>query len=475
MAIPTSSSRKPGRPFLAAVLVAAGILFLIVWLSGDRPQPRAVRPTEAEPAAPPPPPAVMPTLAGLPAAAAPEEEATPDAPIIDEILVEKSEVCEGEENLITVKAHTPSGRDDAFLHYLVGTSPGRAVPVRAYLPPAGSETPGPMQIQVFGRRNVVTAVPLPSYTIKRCRPERLLFLQSRQMPNSIDELELVATVRELGPTPPLRVTSYRWSFGDKSNKVVTAGPSAIHRFAPQNPDTLYSDYLVTCEAVGGDGRTVVGRTALSLRNTEFENLHFQKTLVLSVALTPRFPERDSRGRVVQSARLYHHRGAPVRLTRARVTYVEGDDQVAPPAEERPAGEVLGTEEIPPGHGVERRFSFDPAAHPGARMVDYAFEGQTADGIPVIAGFSLMVPPPAPTQESGAQVVDAQLRQKVLRARERLGKPFVNDEDLTQLEREGAFADLQPSPATATVDQAPAVAKPSPRQLEAAIAAKRLGR
>src|ERR1700690_3235282 len=37
-------------------------------------------------------------------------------PIIDEVTVEKPEVCEGEENLVTVRAHTPDG-NDAYLHY----------------------------------------------------------------------------------------------------------------------------------------------------------------------------------------------------------------------------------------------------------------------------------------------------------------------------------------------------------------------
>src|SRR5690349_488437 len=40
------------------------------------------------------------------------------APVIDEVVLEKSEVCEGEENLVTVKAHSPDPEDDPFLHYM---------------------------------------------------------------------------------------------------------------------------------------------------------------------------------------------------------------------------------------------------------------------------------------------------------------------------------------------------------------------
>jgi hypothetical protein len=58
-----------------------------------------------------------------PAPAAAIASPAPAPPIIDEIRVEKPEVCEGEENLVTVRAHTPDG-NDAFLHYQIGTHPG---------------------------------------------------------------------------------------------------------------------------------------------------------------------------------------------------------------------------------------------------------------------------------------------------------------------------------------------------------------
>src|SRR5690349_14871515 len=33
------------------------------------------------------------------------------APVIDKVFVEKTEVCAGEENLVTIEAHSPTGRD----------------------------------------------------------------------------------------------------------------------------------------------------------------------------------------------------------------------------------------------------------------------------------------------------------------------------------------------------------------------------
>src|SRR6266404_1842349 len=62
--------------------------------------------------------------------AAPLTPARPPAvapPVFDLVSVEKDEVCEGEENLVAVHAHTTDG-NDAFLHYTVAGEAGGQVP-----------------------------------------------------------------------------------------------------------------------------------------------------------------------------------------------------------------------------------------------------------------------------------------------------------------------------------------------------------
>src|SRR5207248_6071246 len=81
--------------------------------------------------------AVTPALPGpSPSAhppAAPKPLATSVAPpVFDTVRLEKEEVCEGEENLVTVHAHTTDG-NDAFLHYTVAGEAGSQVPVRVYV------------------------------------------------------------------------------------------------------------------------------------------------------------------------------------------------------------------------------------------------------------------------------------------------------------------------------------------------------
>jgi hypothetical protein len=299
------------------------------------------------------------------------------------------------------------------------------------------------EVRVFGRNNVTTSVPVPRYRVKPCDDVRILLVRARQVPNSTEEMEIEATLRDLSVArKPLPISGYRWTFGDGSPSVVTTQPAVTHRFRPSDSDAMFSQFLIRCEAVAADGTIVVGRTSFQRLNTEFEELHYKKILVLSAMFTPQFPALDAAGRVTQRVRLYHYRRTPVRLERVRITYVTPEARGPSPVEEVDASAALGTREIPPGDGVEAPFTLDTGAHPAATMVDYDFDGHMADGTPAIAHFSIMRPPAAPTPENGARVTDPLLTQKILRARARLGKAFVNDLDLARLEREGAFADLR---------------------------------
>lgn len=79
-------------------------------------------------------------------------------------------------------------------------------------------------------------------------------------------------------------------------------------------------------------------------------------------------------------------------------------------------------------------------------IEYYVEGVTDDGWPASGNFAIMQPPRPPTPENHTPVIDPVLEAKILRARELLGKPYVTDEDIWRLEREGLMTDLQIEPA-----------------------------
>src|SRR3954463_1295103 len=102
------------------LLLSGGILLLaalVVWLLARPEAPPA--PVESTAATAPP---VETKIASLvrtdPAAPTTATKPRPPvaAPVFAEVRLEKEEVCEGEENLVTVRAHTTDG-NDAFLHY----------------------------------------------------------------------------------------------------------------------------------------------------------------------------------------------------------------------------------------------------------------------------------------------------------------------------------------------------------------------
>src|SRR5690606_24064215 len=96
---------------------------------------------------------------------------------------------------------------------------------------------------------------------------------------------------------------------------------------------------------------------------------------------------------------------------------------------------------PPGKGLEFELKLDTNQEPNVFSMEYAVEGKDSEGLPVRGTFSVMRPPPRPTKENSNPVVDPLLKAKIIAARKILNRPYVTDEDLWALERQGKFAEL----------------------------------
>jgi hypothetical protein len=383
----------------------------------------------------------------------PEPAARPQPPdpppVVDEVTVEKPEVCSGEENLVTVHAHTVNGTDE-FLHYVVDGAMGSAVPVRLVLGHEG-RVEGQHVISVFGRNNVAVTVPVPEYKVKDCQPERALVVESRVAANTWSAFDFVARIVSLPPPPPgirgdgshkpFVPVSYAWAFGDGEG-ATTTGPLVSHDYERRSQDALYSYFTVRVDARSEGGEVLTGRTTLPLINPAFEAFAQKGVVQLLVALDPRFPELRPDGRVVQNVRLWHTRREPMTIDAAAVTrYFEGGSGETQP-QPVDVGGLLGTTTVPPGkEGITTSVVLDTITDPGVFSVTYRLSGHSPDGHPVMGSFSVMRPPPRPTADNSRPVVDQALKAKILAAREILGRDTVNDEDLWQLERQGRFASL----------------------------------
>ncbi|HYO54129.1 hypothetical protein [Archangium sp.] len=444
---PDNRSQRPWRwVLMLALLVIGGV---VGWLL-SREQPAPDAPAGQARTRTPPPQREAPSPA-LAAAPKPPEAAQPTAaepapPIVDEILVEKQEVCSGEDNLITVRAHTPDG-NDAYLHYTVGNGTGQRIPLRVWRNDADGSYEIP-RVTVFTRNNVSVTVPIPPFKVKECEPERLVHVMSRRLPNAEDDFEFFAKVLEQParsgqPAPkPFTPVRYVWTFDDEA-PVTTSGPTVSHSMLGRTgADGMYTQHLIRVDAYDASGRKETGRSSLQVLNTSFENFDKKGIVTLLAVGTPRFPVLDEDGVVRQTFRLHHRFRGPVRITKVNtIRAFRGTGETPPPPEQVDAAS-LPVSEVPEGKGTEVKVTFDTRAEPDVFAITYALEGISAEGHPARGTFSIMRPPPRPTKENSNPITDPVLLAKVKRARSLLQQEFVTDEDIFRLEREGKFADLK---------------------------------
>lgn len=442
----------------AALVVLAALVVFALWRSRRAPQParaRVDRDAAESPATREGSPTSPAVPAGSPVAPAGRPPPTPDPPpVIDEILVEKPEVCSGEEDLISVRAHTLNGTD-AFLHYAIDGQMGSSVPLRMW----GGDHRQQHVVQVFGRTNTPVTAAIPEIRIKDCQPEWIAALQHRLRPNSWSDFEFLAKVvhaprsdgpnsREPRPNEPngFEATSYRWSFGDGSS-LTTRSSSATHDYEGRSQDALYSYFVVRVEVSSRGGAKVEARTTLPLLNPAFESFERKGIVQLLVAFDPRFPALEDDGRVIQHVRLWHIRPEPVTIENAvKIRYFESGSGETTPEPVDVVG-LLGASTIPAGReGLTTSVVLDTLTDPGVVSITYRLTGHTPDGHVAMGTFSVMRPPARPTPSNSQPVEDPALRSRIVAARAILGKDVVSDEDLWSLERQGAFSATGAAPA-----------------------------
>jgi len=381
-------------------------------------------------------------------------------PVIDEIVVEKPSVCEGEENLITVRAHDPAGNDGG-LRCLINGQAGFAVPVRAWNNDEDPNAP-PRSVQVLADNGGFVTVPIPDYQIHECTPAARLRLSSSLMPNSTGEYRFQTKI--IMSVPPgteqpksyamadFHATRFQWDFGDGEKQTTDSG-YVIHSYEFRRQDSHFSYYVVSVVASDDKGRSLAARYSLEIMNPAYEELHVKGIVKIMSHMTPRFPEIGSDGKVRQVVRLWHFRSEPITVTRLTAYYYSrsSEELGSSPV---PAGELLGTDRLPPGQGISVQVVLDTEDNAELGFITYDVQGTTADGQHAMGTFSIMRPPDPPTRDRNIPVKDPMLAAKILEARRILGKEFVTDEEIWALERQGRFEGLQPVDLAPTDDGPP---------------------
>ena len=357
-------------------------------------------------------------------------------PVFDRVRVEKDEVCEGEENLVTVHAHTTDGNDD-FLHYTVAGEAGAQVPLRAYVGRDGK--PMSQYALAFSKDNVATRIELPPYRVKNCRPSRILVVTMRMLPNSVSEREFTAAVQALDGIP-FTPAWYEWDFGDGSLEA-TADPFATHDYSGLAQKTAFTDLLVKVKALDGGGQSVEGRFPLHIRNVAFDTRR-RGMATLFTQPTPRFPEIGTDGIVRQKFRIWHAEDVPVQITGATMSRLflpeaPGSAPAPPDVAAIDHTSLLRHADLPPGVVREESLEFDFAAVPNTvYAVTVELQGTTSAGTPARGQLTILRPQPRPTRENSVPIQDPAMILKIRRAMAILKQDTVSQEDLSRLEREG---------------------------------------
>ena len=426
-------SRRSSKPLLAAgALLLAAAAILVLSTRRDRPAQPAVehqvQAAEGDVAS-----AARSRLEAARQRAASDGVAGP--PVIDAVVIEKTALCEGEENLVTIQAHAADRRDDVHLRGVVDGTPGMTVPLVAHKRSASSPPP---EVVVFGQGGTRVTAPIPPFVVKDCTAPSALALGYRLRVNTNAEFDFDAKITSRGT--PFVATSYTWDFGDGTT-VTSLEPFVVHDYGQRPQVSLYSNLLVqvTAHAAGG---TLVGRRSIVFRNPAYANLVEAGVVTLVVELTPRFPTIKG-DRIEQGVRLWHHRPKPVRIERIRARRNSSVAGAEPVVAEVPVKSILGTDVIPPS-GIRFQLTLDTKAEPELSSIDYLLDGKSAEGHPVQSVFSVMRPP-VPTPDRSVPVDDPSMVAKILRAREILEKDYVTDEDMMALQRKGVFDDFKPAP------------------------------
>jgi len=351
-----------------------------------------------------------------------------EGPIVDEVSVEKSEVCEGEENLVSVKAHASDGTD-AYLHTVIGSGLGMKVPVKTYLSADGTY---PKQwLTVFGK-NTSTRIELPHFEVKKCKPERQVLISWAPLANTVDGYEFTAKVTGESKVS-FRPVRFLWDFGDGETDISRV-PYVAHGYKRRAQNTRYSDFLVKVEAVSETGDSTTGRASVELYNLAFAELERDGLVMLFAEPNPRFPEMDERGLVKQKFRIWHAYSQAVEIQNLSLIRQnkEGERLPAKPLDIA----VLYQTEIPPGESVEAELSFDTTLEPNIFCFVYRLEGTSADGRRALGEAVVLRPPPKLTRQNTTPITDPALVARIQAAIRITGKKTVTSEDLWHLEREG---------------------------------------
>jgi hypothetical protein len=325
------------------------------------------------------------------------EPVNPVAPdvVIESVRVDKTEVCRGEQVIVTTEARADD-EPARFLNFGVLGEPDLVGP-RVVLTLDHPLAEGDKLVYARAKSGTMAVAKVPAVGVKDCEEPVTVavgYARKSQLP---DRAWLSAEL--LGPEgeeeQSFEPVSYSWDFGD-GQTLETSSPEVEHSYEARLQDSAYSYFFVSVRAKDAQGREVAGARSLRFVNMGFDPTDSKVTVFAAI------DQKPNAGEIIS---LYHGDAQPVSFHRAtirdEITSAEGEVVTTAPKEHDPAT-LLGFTELAPGES--RKLGSLAAllpSEPGVFRV-VRVEGERADGTPAVAEFDLVAAttPPAgdPTQQ-----------------------------------------------------------------------------
>lgn len=187
-------------------------------------------------------------------------------PIIERVIVDKTEVCRGESNTIRVDIKTVDSTDGELKIGLSGAgflgieSTGSRLPFRLLGPTSDDKLP---IVVVFGGHGTHAEQRIPFVRVKDCNALPFITIEvHRQDDRGRDVFKLAAT------TKGGALSDVAWDFGD-GQKSVSATPEVVHDYSGRLRNHKFSEFLVNADAKDGEGRVLHGNRTIELFNPEY--------------------------------------------------------------------------------------------------------------------------------------------------------------------------------------------------------------
>jgi len=317
-------------------------------------------------------------------------------PVIEQLSVDKTEVCRGEDNFATVTAHTLDGADYYLRIGMTDPDTGRFLQGTRIPFHLDRQPSHPIRVSVEGRRRA-TIAQLPEIHVKDCDTPRRVSIATTRNFDASDRVRFDASVVE-NPRPgsldnaPFRAASYDWDFGDGQTQT-TNSPQTSHSYEARSQASVVSVYLVRVTLKERGDRAITGAVTVPLTNLGFVPLTHENTVLVRAGVI-----RKEGSDEPEKIWIYH--GYSQAVSFDKVEFVEQAEgaNAQPTRRELSPRAVLGLSTLAPGESKELPPLDASLTRPG-RATTLELTGHTEDGKAVVGTIALSGSPPEETARS----------------------------------------------------------------------------